>query len=266
MSTFAKFQAQFLRLRTDHRSNKDANRRLCEIASTCYRAFWLAQTQGNPLVAECELSISAEPESSPIPTHTGVFLDAMRWKMIAMQISGIHGKQTQSPITISGRGETEWRDLAEDYATVCGILADLETQRTPVTSDGSSDPAKVAGGQQTQAVSKGGMSWEVAKTKAEAHVKQYGWTSENKLAKALGCSRATIHKAVVASSYLKARKAEAEKVRAAGRPVRQVAMTDHHLATRPADEQAKLDALIAEQEADNDREDRQAKRAKMNRR
>jgi hypothetical protein len=56
-----------------------------------------------------------------------------------------------------------------------------------------------------------GMTWQLARKKAEYYVKRHGWPGRNVLAQHLGCSTPTLDKAVRNSPFLKARQAEANK-------------------------------------------------------
>lgn len=105
--------------------------------------------------------------------------------------------------------------------------------------------------------------------KAEAHVKAHrgAFPGQNKLAKIVGCSPASIAKAVRLSAYLKARKAEHDAAKRGTSPERQSSQPVEELAydrdwkAAETDRDAALDKLIAEQKAEQRREEAQRKRA-----
>jgi hypothetical protein len=114
-----------------------------------------------------------------------------------------------------------------------------------------------------------GMPIEQVIEKAEAHVKAHRgvFPGRNKLAKIVGCSPASITKAVRRSAYLKARKAEHDaakrgtsRERQSSQPVEELAY-DRHWKAAEADRDAALDKLIAEQKAEQRREEAQRQRA-----
>jgi len=114
-----------------------------------------------------------------------------------------------------------------------------------------------------------GMPIEKVIEKAEAHVKAHrgAFPGRNKLAKIVGCSPASITKAVKRSAYLKARKAEHDAAKRGTSPERQSSQPVEELAydrdwkAAEADRDAALDKLIAEQKAEQRREEAQRKRA-----
>lgn len=117
----------------------------------------------------------------------------------------------------------------------------------------------------TGGIGKGSMTWQEAKKRAEYHVRAHDgmFPSVNTLANIVGCSRPTIDKAIEKSTYLKARRAESK----ARRQGRTVPLTDSAIdeASLNNSEQAELESLIAEQRADMQRDERQAKAARRRR-
>jgi hypothetical protein len=110
-----------------------------------------------------------------------------------------------------------------------------------------------------------GMLWKQAQAKAEGHVKAHNgaFPSVKRIAEAVGCSRPTMDKAIANSSYLKARKAEAEAART---PRREVSMPDAMAdATAQQREREPLDELIDQQASDMARDERQAQAARHRR-
>ena len=101
-----------------------------------------------------------------------------------------------------------------------------------------------------------GMSWQVAKAKAEAHIKANGrvFPGFNALIRQLGCGKTTLRKAITNSQYLKAREAEHKANRARGREVPMSDQTrESTTQTRevaPQERAAVLDELTADQRAD----------------
>lgn len=114
-----------------------------------------------------------------------------------------------------------------------------------------------------------GMPIEQVIQKAEAHVRAHRgvYPGRNKLAKIVGCSPASITKAVKRSAYLKARKAEHDAAKRGTNRERQSSQPLEDLAygkdwkNAEADRDATLDKLIAEQRAEERREEAQRKRA-----
>lgn len=109
---------------------------------------------------------------------------------------------------------------------------------------------------------KPGMPRQEAKKKAEKHVKANGgiFPGRNALAKLVGCSRGTMTKAIGKSKYLMARQAEADALKKPGG--REVSLSDGISAGLEQDRESDptqeiLEDLVAEQEADSRREDRQ---------
>lgn len=102
-----------------------------------------------------------------------------------------------------------------------------------------------------------GWTTERARQRAEAHVKRHGWPGVNALAKLIGdCPPSTLRNAIKKSTYLKARKAEHKATRA-------VPMGDAVLETAvQTTEPDALNALIAHQQDERDREERQYVSAK----
>jgi hypothetical protein len=137
-----------------------------------------------------------------------------------------------------------------DTSELCSRLV-TETARAlkhlpiPIAQATNGTPAMPAGEEAARVAS--GMSWEHAKRKAEEQVKRTGWPdiSLTQWADLIGCSRATLKKAIDNSTPLTARKAEAE-----GRPV---------------PDGVQLALTIAEQEHDRQREERQAIAARRRR-
>jgi len=113
-----------------------------------------------------------------------------------------------------------------------------------------------------------GMPIDEVIRRAEAHVKAHKgvFPGRNKLAEIIGCAPASITKAVKNSSYLKARKAEHDATKKSGREVQvsdsMDAFTDESDGDQD-DRDAALDRLIAEQEAERKREERQHRSAKQ---
>lgn len=112
-----------------------------------------------------------------------------------------------------------------------------------------------------------GMPIDEVIRRAEAHVKAHGgvFPGRNKLAEIIGCAPASITKAVKRSSYLKARKAEHDAAKKSGREVQVSDPMDAFVGESGSDEDdrdAALDRLIAEQEAERKREERQHRSAK----
>lgn len=101
-----------------------------------------------------------------------------------------------------------------NLANACEIAAALREALLPMF-----EAAMRPGAPETTAPAAGpaapasGMSWQEAMRLAEAHVKKHdgAFPGRNELARIIGCSRATMTKAIKQSPYLKARAAEAKK-------------------------------------------------------
>ena len=111
---------------------------------------------------------------------------------------------------------------------------------------------------------------------AEAHVRKHdgAFPGRNKLAEFIGCAPSSVTKAVKRSTYLKARKAEHEASKKSGREVHVSGSMDQFAGgtapeppepDEPDDGEAELQQLIAEQRADQMREERQRRAAKRQR-
>lgn len=116
----------------------------------------------------------------------------------------------------------------------------------------------------------GGMSAEQARTEAERMVRANAgkWPGLNNLARRIGCSTATVTKAVENSTYLKARRAEREAGKPkAGRTVSLAYDPKDTTADGPADvaERNELSRLTAEQRAEALRDERQYQKAARSR-
>jgi len=107
-----------------------------------------------------------------------------------------------------------------------------------------------------------GMTWQEAKAKAELHVKRNGdvFPGRNTLAELIGCAKATMTKAIRNSSYLRARQAEREQGAKAREVPWSVAIAES-LSDEAHDDQNELQRLIAEQQAETRRDERQSKAA-----
>lgn len=168
-------------------------------------------------------------------------------------------KPTPSPVSLANPEElaAAFRD-----ALIPGLVEALnvnaakgEASSSPPTDPGRSDS---------------GMPIEKVIQKAEAHVKAHRgvFPGRNKLAKIVGCSPASITKAVTRSGYLRARKAEHDAAKRGTSPERQTSQPLEDLAhdsdwkAAEADRDATLDKLIAEQTAEKRREEAQHKRAR----
>ncbi|MBX3402394.1 MAG: hypothetical protein KF699_03180 [Phycisphaeraceae bacterium] len=147
-----------------------------------------------------------------------------------------------------------------------------------------------SGGSSAKASQADTMTWQEAMSLAEAHVTKHGgfFPGRNELARIVGCSPATMTKAIENSTKLKARRKEAEKAKKA----REVGSSETHGETRaearaaqeavdaridagepldayhsgdedtPGDRDEMIAKLAAEQRAERLREDRQHKVAK----
>ena len=135
-----------------------------------------------------------------------------------------------------------------------------QQQHTPENRDASENDE-----QQAPAIGKAGITWQDAMKLAEKHVRAHGgaFPSVKRLAEIVGCSRPTMDKAIDKSSFLRAKKAEAQNRKS----VRTVALSD------PAIEEAseaqydanELANLIDEQKIDMAQEERQAQAARKRR-
>ncbi len=112
-------------------------------------------------------------------------------------------------------------------------------------------------------VGNGGMSWQDAKKRAEEHVKAHdgSFPSVKRLAEIVGCSRPTMDKAISNSTYLKARKAEAQN----SRPGRHVPLSDAVIEEASERKHNELKKLVDQQNAEKLRDERQALAAKNRR-
>ena len=167
-------------------------------------------------------------------------------------------KPTPSPVSLANPEElaAAFRD-----ALIPGLVEALKGNAAE--GEASSSPPAEPGR------SKSGMPIEKVIEKAEAHVKAHrgAFPGRNKLAKIVGCSSASITKAVQRSVYLKARQAEcdaakrgASSERQSSQPLEELAY-DRDWKAAEADRDATLDKLIAEQKAEQRREEAQRKRA-----
>lgn len=108
----------------------------------------------------------------------------------------------------------------------------------------------------------GPMTWQEAGAKAEQHIKRNGgvFPGRNTLADYIvHCARSTMTKAINKSAYLKARQAEAKSnAKGVVKTTSLSAIPPDEIAG-PAQDQAELARLVAEQDADRDRETRQHK-------
>lgn len=142
---------------------------------------------------------------------------------------------------LSFHGMPVVRQLAEQLT--------IEASQTPARGDR-------AGKEESELDSRGRMSWQDAMERAEQHVKAHGGAIPSKkcLSDIIGCSRSTISKAIERSPYLLARYAE----RCARSGVaREVPLSDVILETHATSDEERLQDLIAEQEADTRRDERQ---------
>lgn len=115
-----------------------------------------------------------------------------------------------------------------------------------------------------------GMGWERAQRKAEAIVRKAGGAmpSVAGLATAIGCSRATLRKAIERSSYLKARHAEAKQRAGRGRLAMGSAGLggiEQQTETGPAESVSNAELLerLRLEQADDDRRDARRARARV---
>jgi hypothetical protein len=131
-------------------------------------------------------------------------------------------------------------------------------------ADHDSSEVKPQHADQAAAIGADGMRWQDARKLAEDHVRAHGgvFPSVKLLAEIVGCSRRTIDKAILKSSYLKARKAEAQSKHSG----RTVALTDSAIEEVSERQNNQLEALTAEQNAELVREQRQGIVAKRHRR
>lgn len=112
---------------------------------------------------------------------------------------------------------------------------------------------ETSGTENQRGVGKGGMKWQDAIRRGEAYVSRKPFPGVNALAKIVGCSAATMSKAIKKSPTLAARKAELEAK--SGKVAREVPMTEIVTdGVKQTTETNPLDALIAEQSAEMERE------------
>jgi len=108
-----------------------------------------------------------------------------------------------------------------------------------------------------------GITWQEAQQAAESHVKAHGgaFPSIKRLAEIVRCSRPTMDKAVKASKYLKARRAESQAAKAGrAEPLTDAAIDQTEQQTEAQPDE--LAELIDEQRADERQEERQGQAAK----
>lgn len=145
-------------------------------------------------------------------------------------------------------------DALDDY--IFNASAPTNTEAEDGATTPSHQPKGGSRGQPKETpLGRGGISWQDALERAEKHVKDHDGAlpSVKKLAEITGCSRRTMDKAISRSRYLQARKREAE----AKRSGRTVPLSDAALEEASQREENELAGLIAEQEADQAREQRQ---------
>lgn len=147
-----------------------------------------------------------------------------------------------------------------------------KAQKQPTAHDEASKTQDVPSKPDAPQIAQGGMAWQDAMKRAEKHVKAHdgAFPSVKRLAEIVGCSRPTMRKAINNSTYLSAR--EAEKSQSArSEPLTDIAIEQgseqawREDAPEREDQDAELDELIAQQKADQARNDRQEKAAKKGR-
>jgi len=158
---------------------------------------------------------------------------------------------TDREVTVKTCPLKNWPQRASEYADVLDCLNELAGHEGQV--------AQALPQADSPAIGKAGMAWQDAMKRAEEHVRAHGgaFPSVKRLAEIVGCSRPTIDKAIQKSAYLKARRAEA-KSKQSGRTVAMSEPAIEEASERQCDN---LTDLIAEQEAENARDERQAKAA-----
>lgn len=133
------------------------------------------------------------------------------------------------------------------------------------TADGQSDPSAGQSAGQRPPNKGQKVTWQEAKEQAERHVKRNGWPGQNALMRLVGCGKETIRKAIKESSYLRARQAEHGKQKEVGKRAVQLGGGAFDAMEQSREPDPTLDALIAEQKADEAREERQHKATKRSR-
>ena len=155
------------------------------------------------------------------------------------------------------------RRKAELLQEVFDTHADTPTPQSPNAAVAEAENAPPARGVGV------GMPVEQAEAAAVELVKAVGWLSRNEMARRVGCSPTTMTKAIKRSPFLTARRAEYDNA-VEGGSVRAVPLShlpaDPHATDLAAQAEAEeLDKLIAEQAAEQQRENRKHAAAKRSR-
>jgi len=146
-----------------------------------------------------------------------------------------------------------WRNIRRSATTMQhwteGMAEDQERELKPQPTAG------------TPKIGTGGVAWRDAMELAEKHVKAHNgaFSSIARIAKAVECSRPTIEKAICNSVYLKARRAEKQRKQ----PARTVALSEAAIEEVSEKRHDALTELVAEQQAEQAREERQRQAAKL---
>ncbi|MCA9286665.1 MAG: hypothetical protein KDA22_15685, partial [Phycisphaerales bacterium] len=173
-------------------------------------------------------------------------------RLVAMAAADADGGAKPAPTAVSLANPAELAAAFRD-ALVPGLAEALKAGAA------ASAPPGRAPGQ--------GMPIEEVVARAESHVRAHGgaYPGRNRLAGIVGCSPASIGKAVARSPYLRARKAEHEarkrgssRERQSSEPLKELAH-DRDWKSAEVDRDAAIDRLVAEQESERKREEAQRK-------
>jgi len=159
-----------------------------------------------------------------------------------------------------------WCDVAGELLGTEGGRALIGQWLDVIETNAQADTAGDATDPNAAGAVGSGMAWQEALPLIESHVKAHDgvFPSIKKMAEIIGCSREPVRKAIAESPYLKARHAETEARRRGAKAPRFAQLPDGSIdraeqQTEPQpDDAAALAELTAEQEADDQRDERQA--------